>query len=197
MKSKLNKNRVVISEMFDSISHRYDFLNHFLSGGLDFYWRKRSVRCFRHLPEDGTLIDLCAGTGDMAFSLKKSISFAGKIILTDSSEKMLRVGLAKAERKNTSNMEFLTADSLNIPFKENSFHAAMAAFGIRNLPDPLEGICEIHRVLKPGGETVLLEFTIPKNRLIRPLYLFYFRNILPIFGGLISGKRAAYRYLQA
>ncbi len=178
-----------VKRIFDSISHRYDFLNHFLSLGIDFYWRRRAIS-YSGMNSDSILLDIACGTGDFSIAARKS--GIRKIFGADLSFNMLRLFEKKAEwikgRKIQCVAEYL-------PFKPESFTNITVAFGVRNFYDIPEGFNSFHRVLKSGGKATILEFRLPSNRLIKKLYLFYFSRILPFLGRIISKDREAYTYL--
>lgn len=181
--------------MFDRIAHRYDFLNHFLSFNRDRAWRKKLAA---QLPEGDRLdvLDLATGTADQLLTL-----FASGRVATgtgvDPAEKMLAVGREKIARLNlTDKIKLVTGSAEMIPAADGSFDAITISFGIRNVTDVLRALGEMHRVLRPGGRVLILEFSLPKNGFIRRGYLLYFRKILPRLGGIISGDRYAYRYLN-
>lgn len=179
--------------MFDNISHRYDFLNHFLSMGIDKLWRKKVVKMIRKQgPEK--ILDIATGTADLAIAMASS--GAKKIQGIDISEGMLSIGRKKIEDKNLQNLITLQwGDSEDIPFPDAQFDAVTVAFGVRNFEHPLKGLQEINRVLKPGGMIYVLEFSQPQKFPIRQLYFFYFRHILPVWGKMVSKDPAAYTYL--
>lgn len=183
--------------MFAEIADRYDFLNHFLSVSIDKRWRRAAVDKVRELmPAEASsvCIDLCSGTGDLALELHWGLSLP--IVASDFCHPMLVRSSAKigAERL-TNQIRIVESDALNLPFPGETFDAATNAFGLRNLEDPNRGLAEILRVLKPGGVGVILEFSKPVNPVLRPLFKFYFHNILPRLGALVSGQNSAYRYL--
>lgn len=182
-----------VARMFDGISHRYDFLNHVLSLGIDRMWRKKAIELLKPL-QPKYILDVATGTGDFAFaalSLKPE-----KIVGVDISEGMLRIGRKKTEHRNLNGkIEMILADSENLPFEENKFDAVTVAFGVRNFENLEHGLAEIKRVLRPGGMAVILEFSKPKPGLFARLYVFYFKHILPRIGSWLSGDRAAYTYL--
>lgn len=182
-----------VARMFDTISARYDFLNHLLSLGIDRSWRKKAVRMLRNdRPE--YILDVATGTGD--FAIQALTLNPAKVIGIDISEGMLSKGRAKlAERKLGERIELLKGDSENIPFEENKFDAVTVAFGVRNFENLERGLQEIHRVLRPGGQLVVLEFSKPRIFPFRQIFNFYFRFILPRIGSLVSKDRSAYRYL--
>ena len=181
--------------MFDRIAHRYDFLNHLLSLNRDVAWRKRLIR---HLPDrpELTLLDLATGTADQLLTLYD----CGRVkagIGIDLSEKMLAIGREKiARRELQAKLSLESGDAEQIPFENDRFDAVTMSFGIRNVTDVPHTFREMRRVLNPGGRALILEFSLPKSRLLRRIYLCYFRRILPYLGGLVSGDSHAYRYLN-
>ncbi|GAB4330102.1 MAG: bifunctional demethylmenaquinone methyltransferase/2-methoxy-6-polyprenyl-1,4-benzoquinol methylase UbiE [Bacteroidales bacterium] len=183
----------MVRAMFNNIAHRYDFLNHFLSAGIDFVWRRKAVNRLKEI-SPRTILDIATGTADLAIEairLKPE-----KIIGIDIAEAMLEHGRKKVRRKGLDNLITLeTGDSEALRFADNSFDAVMVAFGVRNFGNLRKGLSEMHRVLKPGGMAVILEFSMPRKWPFRRLYLFYFRFILPLVGRLVSGDPAAYTYL--
>jgi len=182
-----------VARMFDSISGNYDFLNHFLSLGIDIRWRKKAVKMLA--PGNPKLIlDVATGTGDFAVETLKLNP--DKVIGIDISEGMLEVGRKKMkDRGYDSKIEMLSGDSENLPFEENKFDAVVVGFGVRNFENLEKGLAEMYRVLKPGGRMVVLEFSKPKMFPFKQLYNFYFNFILPKIGKLISRDPAAYTYL--
>jgi len=192
-KDKNTSKKEQIAAMFNSISGKYDFLNHFLSLGIDILWRKRAVRLLtKHQPQ--LILDIATGTGDFAIealSLKPK-----KIIGVDISEGMLSVGREKLIKKNlTDKIELISGDSEVLPFEDNFFDAVIVSFGVRNFENLEKGLSDMLRVLKPGGKVVILEFSKPKSFPFKQLYQFYFQWILPKIGKLISKNHAAYTYL--
>lgn len=182
--------------MFDRIAHRYDLLNRMLSLGQDVVWRKKVAR---HLPDQPELhvLDVATGTGDLIIFMQQANAAVKSGIGIDMAEKMLEFGRPKLEKAGISDQFSLkTGNAVAIPFSDNQFDAATISFGIRNVIDVPKALSEMHRVLKKNGRALILEFSLPKNALMRGLYLFYFRNILPRIGGLISGDSFAYRYLN-
>jgi demethylmenaquinone methyltransferase / 2-methoxy-6-polyprenyl-1,4-benzoquinol methylase len=180
-----------VREMFTRIAPRYDLLNHLLSGQMDKRWRARTAKELQPIlgRADAMVLDLCCGTGDLAFSLARGAK--ARIIGADFSHTML----VRAREKSAGRMEFFEADALRLPFADGSFDLVTAAFGFRNLANYEEGLREIWRVLKPGGTLAILEFTEPAPGVFGELYRFYCRKILPVIGGMISGDATAYRYL--
>jgi demethylmenaquinone methyltransferase/2-methoxy-6-polyprenyl-1,4-benzoquinol methylase len=185
-----------IVRMFDEIVPSYDFLNHFLSFGFDYVWRKKAVRKFSPRINNGKVLDLCSGTGDLAFALLKRQSFKGGIIALDGSIRMLRKARKRIEdRDKKEQIKILQGDAENLPLKDSSVNAVMMAFGIRNLPDARKSLDEIFRVLNFGGELIILEFSTPKNTVVKILFGLYFNRVLPFLGGLVSKRKSAYSYL--
>jgi demethylmenaquinone methyltransferase/2-methoxy-6-polyprenyl-1,4-benzoquinol methylase len=183
-----------VESMFDAIAWRYDFLNHFLSFGIDRLWRRRAIKIISRFCKNPHILDVATGTGDLAIAAMKLYPF--KIDGIDISQKMLEIGKEKIDRKGFSGkIELIKGDSENIPFADNVFGVAMVAFGVRNFSDPLKGLSEMKRVIRDGGMIMVLEFSKPSGFPFRPVYNFYFRNILPFFGKLFSKDKAAYSYL--
>ncbi len=195
-----------VREMFGQIAPRYDFLNHLLSLSLDHVWRRRTARRFAHIlrrPE-ARAIDVCCGTGDLAFALarerKRALRASGEtataipVIGSDFVEPMLERARDKA-RSAGHRAVFAAADALRLPFADASADLVTTAFGFRNLANYESGLREIARVLRPGGEVGILEFTEPGAGPLAAVFRFYFRRVLPLVGGAISGNREAYRYL--
>ena len=182
-----------IQEMFSGIAGRYDFLNRLLSLGIDTRWRKRCIKTLKQrMKTTGPILDLAAGTGDLALALEKRMGAAFPVIAADFSHEMLKI--LKRKKDTQRRISIVTADGLSLPFKPDTFAGATIGFGIRNFTDRPAALAELYRVLKPGGVLAILEFSIPKNRLFRLTYLFYFEKILPLIGGIFS-SRAAYTYL--
>lgn len=183
--------RSYVRRMFTAIAPRYDLLNHVLSLNVDRRWRRRAVdRLEWQRNPAGTYLDLCAGTLDLAAELAHRAEFRGRVVGADFVLPMLQRGRGKAAR-----MAPVGADALELPFPDATFHGCTVGFGIRNLVDLEAGLREIARVLEPGARLVVLEFTTPRRWPIRPLYLFYFRRILPRIGRWVSKHRDAYEYL--
>jgi demethylmenaquinone methyltransferase/2-methoxy-6-polyprenyl-1,4-benzoquinol methylase len=188
-----------VREMFTSIAPRYDLLNHVLSFNIDRMWWRRTARAFRHIvtrPE-ARILDLCCGTGDMTFALRRQAGKASPQILgADFSHAMLQRATAKSAAANGSAPRWIEADALNLPFPSAHFDLVTSAFGFRNLADYDAGLSEIVRVLRPGGECGILDFGEPKGAM-GALYRIYFKQILPRVGTMISGVRGPYAYLPA
>jgi|SRR5450432_1064292 len=184
-----------VAEMFDRIAFRYDFLNRFLSGGIDVYWRKRAIR--ELLPyHPGAILDVATGTADMAILMSRYLPGA-RIKGIDISAGMLEIGRQKITRlKLNERVELHTGDSEHIRFPDNSFDAVTVAFGIRNFENLEKGLREMLRVLKPGGRLLVLEFSQPKRAGFRRLYRLYMRLVASPVGRLLSHNREAYQYLD-
>ncbi len=178
--------------MFDSIAGRYDLLNRVLSMGVDRGWRTQATReVLANNPQD--VLDVATGTGDFALTIKK-LSPATRVVGSDFAVKMLEIARGKAAQQNLE-IPFEQGDALNLPYDDGSFDAVSCSFGFRNFADFRCGLQEFHRVLRPGGRCVILEFPPPPENLLGQGYNVYFRHVLPFIGGLISGRPEAYRYL--
>ena len=181
--------------LFDEIASTYDLINHLLSLGLDKYWRKQMLKHISNRTQ-GDALDIACGTGDLTLLLVEDPRISN-VTGIDLSTKMLELGQKKIEKKRLNRSIFLeVGDGVNIPYPDHSFALVTIAFGIRNFSDPVTSLQNIYRILKPGGRALIMEFSLPKNRLFKSLYLFYFRHILPLIGRLISRHREAYRYLN-
>lgn len=179
--------------MFDNIAPKYDFLNHFLSLGIDKLWRKKAIRILSGY-KTNLLLDVASGTGDFAIAAAKLKP--SKIIGFDISEQMLNVGRAKVQRLGLDHIiEFQKGDSEAMPFDAEHFDAITVAFGVRNFENLENGLREFVRVLKDDGVAIILEFSKPKYFPMKQLYLFYFFGILPLIGRLVSKDSSAYSYL--
>lgn len=182
-----------VAQMFNSISHKYDFLNHLLSGGIDIIWRKKAIK---QLQNKGikTILDIATGTGDFAIEALKINP--EKIVGVDISEGMLAFGKEKIKKLGLENkIELKVGDSEKLAFDDNSFDAIIVSFGVRNYENLEKGLTDMLRVLKPGGYCLILEFSNPRKFPMKQLYSFYSKAILPILGRIISKDPAAYTYL--
>lgn len=185
--------RAYVQQMFSDIAPRYDLLNHILSLNIDRGWRVKALRAlaWRSCAE-GTYLDVCAGTLDVGAMLTKQQGFGGFVIGADFAVPMLRYGLGKAA---PTVLAPVGADVQALPLADASVDGAIVAFGIRNVADLQAGLCEIVRVLRPGGRLVILEFSTPSSTLVRAGYHAYFHHVLPRIGRLVSGHPSAYSYL--
>ncbi len=178
-----------VRRIFDSISHRYDFLNHFLSAGVDLYWRKKAIK-LSGMSSESKLLDIACGTGDFAITAKKF--GVEKIFGADLSFNMLLLFNKKVDWINGKVVETVAE---HLPFKNESFTNITVAFGVRNFYDISQSFKTFHHVLSANGKVTVLEFRLPSNLLVRNFYLFYFNKVLPFIGRLISKDKEAYTYL--
>jgi demethylmenaquinone methyltransferase/2-methoxy-6-polyprenyl-1,4-benzoquinol methylase len=185
----MSEKKKQVKLMFDNIAVRYDFLNHFLSFGLDFYWRKKALK-LTELNSQSILLDVACGTGDVAIQAKKM--GVQKIYGADFSYNMLSLFDKKSKWIDGKLVQMVAE---KIPFKDESVTNITVAFGVRNFYDIQEGFNSFFRILKPQGKATVIEFRMPSNKIIKNIYKFYFKNILPVLGGIISGDKAAYTYL--
>ncbi|MGH7652458.1 MAG: ubiquinone/menaquinone biosynthesis methyltransferase [Gemmatimonadaceae bacterium] len=185
--------RAYVKRIFSEIAPRYDLLNHVLSLNIDKRWRRAAIAELGIARNPaGTYLDLCAGTLDVSAMISTTTGFRGMVIGADFAEPMLKAGARKVSR---SKVAPLAADAVDLPIESGSLAGAIVAFGIRNVAGLDESLREARRVLAPGGRFVILEFSTPRMRILRALYLFYFRRILPLIGRFVSGHRTAYTYL--
>ena len=183
-----------VAQMFNNIARRYDFLNHFLSLGIDNIWRRKAINCIKDIPSNSIILDVASGTGDLAIAALKLNPL--KVIGIDISKEMLNVGIKKIRRKGYQDIiELKLGDSENLEFDNNKFDGITAAFGVRNFENLEKGLSEMYRVIKPKGKIVILEFSKPRVFPIKQFYNFYFKVILPLLGKVISKDNSAYTYL--
>ena len=183
-----------IRNLFNNIASTYDFLNHFLSFGRDYYWRKKAVQGLEGL--EGWILDIATGTGDVAIEIIHQNDHHRKVFGLDFSHPMIKKAQRKVLNKGLSQTITLSlGDALSLPFRDNTFRAAMIAFGLRNIEKKEQALSEMVRVIQKGGKMIILEFTFPQKGLMRRLYPIYFQRILPWVGGFISGDQGAYAYL--
>ena len=197
--ASLDKSGRRVRRMFGGIADRYDRMNHLLSGGVDYHWRRVTAgradlggsRC-----GGGPVLDLCTGTGDLAFAFRTR-SPDTRVVGADFTIEMLRHGVRKSARRSAG-VPFVAADALRLPFPDDAFAAVSVAFGLRNVADTDGGLREITRVLRPGGQALILEFSRPTNPLFAPVYRQYFRHVLPRIGRLLArNDEDAYDYLPS
>ncbi|MBC8028860.1 MAG: bifunctional demethylmenaquinone methyltransferase/2-methoxy-6-polyprenyl-1,4-benzoquinol methylase UbiE [Pyrinomonadaceae bacterium] len=179
--------------MFATIAARYDLLNHLLSGNIDKRWRRLVAKIlYQGLPLESRILDVACGTGDLSLTLSESGE--ARIVGLDFCRPMLDIAAAKSLKRGAK-VPFIEGDALALPFQDRSFDSVTIAFGLRNLASVESGLCELLRVLRPGGRVAVLEFSKPRYAIFRGLFKVYFTKLLPFVGGLISGSRGAYQYL--
>lgn len=186
-----------VREMFGEIAPRYDLMNHLLSANIDRYWRWRTVQLAP--PEgDGPILDVCTGTGDLALTYYRRMGGKVPVVAADFCPQMLAIGESKRQRAGISaeRLSFVEADTQNLPFAPDSFQLVTVAFGLRNVSDTARGLAEMTRVCRPGGRVAVLEFSLPSSWPWKPLYRWYFQQVLPRVGQWFARNRSeAYRYL--
>ncbi len=193
MALKKENKKQQVRAMFNSVARRYDFLNHFLSAGIDYRWRRKAIKILaKNNPK--TILDVATGTGDLAIAALKLNP--KKVIGVDIAEDMVEIGKKKVrEKKLEKIIHIQVGDSEDLQFNDNTFDAAIVAFGVRNFDNLEKGLSEMYRVLNNNGMVMILEFSKPTATPVRQLYQFYFKNILPFLGRIISGDNSAYTYL--
>ena len=181
--------------MFAEIAPRYDVVNRMLSGGIDVWWRHVTVSRAPP-PPAGAILDVCTGTGDLALAYRAKSGPDVRIVASDFCRPMLDRGVEKSARTGAA-IEWVEADAMDLPFPTASFDLVTVAFGLRNIADTSRGLAEMARVCKPGGRLAILEFSLPRNAVIRHGYLWYFRHVLPRLGNAVARNRSdAYTYLN-
>ncbi|WP_162419471.1 bifunctional demethylmenaquinone methyltransferase/2-methoxy-6-polyprenyl-1,4-benzoquinol methylase UbiE [Cyclobacterium roseum] len=192
-KDKKEGKKQQVASMFDNISKKYDLLNHLLSLGIDIIWRKKAIKMLQK-DQPKLILDIATGTGD--FAIEALALKPKKVIGVDISEGMLQEGRKKMKQKKLEHLiELQLGDSEKLLFEENKFDAVIVSFGVRNFENLEKGLADMYRVLKPGGKTVILEFSKPKKFPMKQGYSFYFKYILPQIGRMISKDHSAYTYL--
>ena len=192
-KEKQTGKKEQVAEMFNNISRKYDFLNHFLSLGIDILWRKKAIRLLKK-DNPKTVLDIATGTGD--FAIEALELNPEKVTGVDISEGMLEVGRQKLRKKRLDHIiDLQLGDSEKLLFDDNIFDAVIVSFGVRNFENLEMGLADMHRVVRPGGKTVILEFSRPSKFPFKNIYNFYFKSILPKIGRIVSKDHAAYTYL--
>lgn len=195
MTNELGARKKESYKIFDEIAGTYDVLNHTLSMGIDIYWRKKMLK---HLPNKESInaLDLATGTGDVPLTLIKDQRIK-KYTGIDLSKGMVDIGIQKVKKKGLEKKIFLMlGDGVNIPTGDAAFDLTTISFGIRNFSDPQKSLHDIHRVLKRDGRLMIMEFSIPRNFIVRNIYFFYFRHLLPFIGNIVSKHKDAYTYLN-
>ena len=186
-----------VNAMFSSIANRYDLTNDVLSLGMHRLWR-RPLLDFGGIRSGHHVLDLCTGTGDVAFCLQRRVGGTGSVIGLDFVPRMIEIAKAKAMKRSNgaqTGPSFMLGDAMHIPFADRSFDAVTIAFGIRNLDNPLLGLIEMKRVLKKGGKVAVLEFGQPYVPVFSDVYGMYAKHLMPAIGGALTGNRRAYEYL--
>lgn len=192
-KDKQEGKKEQVADMFNNISKKYDLLNHVLSLGIDITWRKRAIKMLKK-DHPKLILDIATGTGD--FAIEALALNPDKVIGVDISEGMLAEGRKKLKkRKLDDRIELQLGDSEKLLFEENKFDAVIVSFGVRNFENLEKGLSDMYRVLKPGGKTVIVEFSKPKKFPMKQAYNVYFKYILPQIGKVVSKDNAAYTYL--
>jgi demethylmenaquinone methyltransferase / 2-methoxy-6-polyprenyl-1,4-benzoquinol methylase len=182
-----------VRSLFDSIAHRYDLLNHLLSGGMDFYWRRRAVECLRDIRPE-RILDVATGTAD--FAIESLRLHPKQVVGVDIAQNMLAIGREKIQRKGCQDtIELRQGEAEHLDFPDGSMDAAIVGFGARNFEHLAQGLGEMYRVLRQGGRIVVLEFSRPAHTPFKQMYFFYFRRILPVVGRAVSKNKEAYTYL--
>jgi demethylmenaquinone methyltransferase/2-methoxy-6-polyprenyl-1,4-benzoquinol methylase len=204
MSATVDKSEARVRQMFGEISGRYDLMNHLLSGGVDYYWRSRTIRAVKPI---GTapILDVCTGTGDLALAYWKAGQGKIPVMATDFTPEMLRLAEGKRDRQwgkqiaaGAAPLTFLEADTQHLPFEDNRFQIVSVAFGLRNVTNTELGLREMARVCQPGGRVAVLEFSMPTNPAFHIVYRNYFKYVLPRIGQLLArNKQSAYDYLPA
>ena len=184
-----------IRRLFNSIASDYDRLNHILSLNIDKGWRRKAVKEIADKDSPVKVLDVACGTGDFTIEIAKKVSAGSEVIGVDISEGMMEIGKEKMLKAGVT-AEMTVADCEALPYDQNTFDRIAVGFGVRNFEHLDLGIREMCRVLKPDGKLVILELSLPSNRLVRGCYMLYFQKILPMVGGFLSGDRGAYEYLR-
>lgn len=183
-----------VRSMFDNIAPAYDFMNRAMTMGIDKLWRAKAVRMIA-TPQPRDILDVATGTGDLALLMARKLDPIS-VVGIDLSEGMLEVGRRKVSEAGMADViSFQQADCLQLPFTGNSFDCVTVAYGVRNFADIMGGYCEMFRVLRPGGKLLVIELSTPQSRVVRPLYDFYTRKIIPRIGRAVSKDVSAYAYL--
>ena len=195
--TSLDKTPRRIAGMFDAIAPRYDLLNGVLSAGLDRYWRRRAIASLAFTGRE-TLLDVCTGTGDVAIAAARATNGARRVLGVDFAGAMLTRAQDKLSARGlAARVQVVRGDAMNLPVADRAVDGVTVAFGIRNVAQPDVACRELLRVLTPGGRLAILEFGLPVIPAVRPLYLWYFRHVLPRIGRAVSRHDAAYSYLPA
>lgn len=182
-----------IGRLFDRIAGTYDRFNHFLSLNIDRKWRRKAVKCLRRAD---LVLDVATGTADLSIEMVRQ-GKAGMVEGMDLSSEMMKIGKRKTEKAGMSDIiSFNECSALDMPYPDSSFDAVTCAYGVRNFSDLDKGLSEMFRVLRPGGQLMILEFSYPSNKIVRPLYDFFFTHLMPLVGKALSKDKSAYTYFR-
>ena len=187
---KGSEKKKLVTRLFNDIARRYDFLNHFFSFGIDYYWRNRLVKSIQP-QKNHIVLDVATGTGDVAFKLAPKTE---KVTGIDIASNMIDLANKKKDKKKSLNVDFLVGDAENLPFEDSTFDVITISYGYRNISDQPKALKEFNRILKKEGRLFILEFSEPKNRIIGPLYKFYSYKVMPFVASMFT-KKYAYDYL--
>jgi len=191
----VDKSGTKVRGMFAEIAPRYDLVNRMLSGGIDVWWRHVTVSRAAP-PQTGAILDVCTGTGDLALAYRAKCGSEVRVVASDFCRPMLDRGIEKSAKTGAA-IEWVEADAMALPFPDETFDLVTVAFGLRNIADTSRGLDEMARVCKPGGRLAILEFSLPRNSVIRNAYLWYFRRVLPFIGNTVARNASdAYTYLN-
>lgn len=191
----VNEKANLVAEVFRSVAPKYDLMNDLMSFGMHRLWKRFTI-AQANLHPGQYVLDVASGTGDLAKALAKVVGRQGKVIMTDINEAMLQVGRERLEDAGVlGNIECIQADAENLPFASQLFDCVTIAFGLRNVTNKISAMKSMHRVLKPGGKLLILEFSRPQSALMNKLYDFYSFNVIPRMGGVITNDRDSYQYL--
>ncbi len=187
-----------VLNQFNRVAQRYDLANDAISLGMHRLWKKKAIEALEMKP-DGQYLDVCCGTGDLTLRIVENLSPFGSVIGLDFAANMLEVARMRAAmaRARLASVSFIEGDALNLPFADHYFDGAIISFGLRNLTDLQRGLSQMARVVKPGGKVVNLDLGHPTNLIFKPIYHFYFSQIVPIIGQILQGNKIAYTYLPA
>jgi demethylmenaquinone methyltransferase/2-methoxy-6-polyprenyl-1,4-benzoquinol methylase len=193
-----DQKRDYVLRQFDRIAFRYDLSNDVISFGMHRLWKDRALKTLQ-VKKGGTYLDLCCGTGDLAFKLAKAVGSAGKVVGLDFSPNMLETARTRSadgvDGNDSATIEWLEGDAQNLPFDDGTFDGAIISFGLRNLTDLQKGLSEMARVVKPQGRVVNLDLGHPTAPIFTPLYFTFFRHVVPMIGQIIQNDKTAYTYL--
>ncbi|HEY9577667.1 MAG TPA: demethylmenaquinone methyltransferase [Pseudobacillus sp.] len=181
--------------VFEKISSNYDQMNSLISFQQHKRWRNNTMKRMK-VPKKATALDVCCGTGDWTIALAQAVGPEGRVVGLDFSQNMLNVGKRKVEESGLGQVEMIQGNAMELPFEDNTFDYVTIGFGLRNVPDYMQVLREMHRVLKPGGMAVCLETSQPTMIGFRQLYFFYFRFVMPLFGKLFAKSYKEYSWLQ-